>query len=258
VKRVVHNEVSGEKKKVFEVVELDKSFAGVHAVNKFSFDVYEGEILGLIGPNGCGKSTSVNLMTGVYKQDSGSIIYYAADGTKHTLERQSPPMRARMGIGRTFQTPKPFSDMTVFDNIFAVAMLYNKSLKEARNVTEEIIEFAGFRQIAGEKSTKLPIEKRKWMDMTRVLATKPRILMLDECLAGLTPSEIEESLEIVRKINRRGITILFIEHVMSAVANLCERVVVMLEGKFLTEGIPANVMKEPEVIKAYLGEDYAV
>jgi len=258
VKQVVYNDASGEKKKVFEVLELDKSFAGVHAVNKFSFDIYEGEILGLIGPNGCGKSTSVNLMTGVYKQDSGTIIYYAADGTKHMLDRQSPPTRAKTGIGRTFQTPKPFSDMTVFENIFAVAMLYNKNLKEARHATEEIIEFVGFSEIAGEKSKKLPIEKRKWLDMARVLATKPRILMLDECLAGLTPNEIEESIEIVRKINRRGITILFIEHVMSAVANLCERVVVMLEGRFLTQGIPADVMKEPEVIKAYLGEDYAV
>ena len=163
-----------------------------------------------------------------------------------------------MGIARTFQTPKPFSDMTVFDNIYTVAMIYNKTLKEARKQTEEIIEFLGFSKISKEKSTKLPIEKRKWMDMARALAAKPRILMLDECLAGLTPIEIDESLEIVRKINRQGITILFIEHVMSAVVNLCERVVVMLEGRHLTEGVPADVMKEPEVIRAYLGEGYGV
>ena len=110
--------------------------------------------------------------------------------------------------------------------------------------------------MVNEKSTKLPIEKRKWMDMARALAAKPRILMLDECLAGLTPKETEESLEIVRKINKLGITILFIEHVMSAVVNLCQRVIVMLEGRYLMEGIPADVMKEPEVIRAYLGEDY--
>jgi ABC-type branched-subunit amino acid transport system ATPase component len=241
-----------------EVSRMDKSFGGVHAVDSFSFNVYAGEILGLIGPNGCGKSTTVNLLSGVYKHDSGSIVYYDAHGAKHLLDKQTTPQRAVMGIARTFQTPKPFSDMTVFDNIYTVAMLYNKTLKEARRQTEDIIEFAGFARLAREKSTKLPIEKRKWMDMARALAANPRILMLDECLAGLTPSEIDESLEIVRKINRRGITILFIEHVMSAVVNLCGRVIVMLEGRHLTEGEPATVMKEPAVIRAYLGEGYAL
>ena len=245
-----------DKKKIMEIINLDKSFGGNHAVDTFSFDIYEGEILGLIGPNGCGKSTAVNLITGVYKHDSGDIIYYGGDGAKHIFDRQSTPHRAKMGVTRTFQTPKPFSDMTVFDNIYTVAMLYNHSMKEAKRQTEEIIEFLGFTEMLNEKSTKLPIEKRKWMDMARALAAKPRILMLDECLAGLTPMEIDESLEVVRKINRQGITILFIEHVMSAVVNLCERIVVMLEGRHLTEGVPDDVMKNPDVIRAYLGEDY--
>jgi len=245
-------------KTVIELKGLDKHFNGVHAVNQFHMEIYEGEILGLIGPNGCGKSTSVNLMTGVYTQDSGEIIYYDRSGIKHLLKDQPPASRAMMGMGRTFQTPKPFSDMTVFENIYTVSMLYNRSLKDARRKTDEIIEFVGFTDIAKEKCTKLPIEKRKWLDMARVLAINPRVLMLDECLAGLTPSEIEESLEIVRKINRQGVTVLFIEHVMSAVTNLCERVIVMIEGRFLTEGKPADVMKEPEVIRAYLGEDYAL
>jgi len=247
-----------DNKPIIQVKGLDKSFAGVHAVNNFSFEIYEGEILGLIGPNGCGKSTSVNLMTGVYTQDSGEIIYYDRKGNKHILKDQAPPARAKLGIGRTFQTPKPFSDMTVFENVYTVAMLYNKTLKESRAKAEEIIDFVGFNDIAHEKCSKLPIEKRKWMDMARVLAINPRILMLDECLAGLTPSEIEESLEIVRKINSQGITILFIEHVMSAVVNLCERVLVMLEGRFLMEGNPNDVMREPDVIRAYLGEDYQI
>jgi len=250
--------VEAERKKIMEIKNMDKSFGGVHAVNSFSFNIYEGEILGLIGPNGCGKSTAVNLITNVYRIDSGDIIYYMDSGEKHYLLNQPTSLRAKMGITRTFQTPKPFSDMTVFDNIYTVSMLYNKTLKEARIQTEEIIEFLGFSKTSNEKATKLPIEKRKWMDMARALATKPRILMLDECLAGLTPSETEESLEIVRKINRQGITILFIEHVMSAVVNLCQRVVVMLEGQHLTEGIPKEVMREPEVIRAYLGEGYSV
>ena len=255
---MVSEQAKFDRKKIMEVKNMDKSFGGVHAVDTFSFDIYEGEILGLIGPNGCGKSTAVNLMTGVYAIDSGDITYFGADGAKHLLLKQSTPQRAKMGITRTFQTPKPFSDMTVFDNIYTVAMLYNKSLKEAKRQTEEIVEFLGFSKMLREKSTKLPIEKRKWMDMARALAAKPRILMLDECLAGLTPSEIDESLEVVRKINRQGITILFIEHVMSAVINLCQRVIVMFEGRHLTEGVPADVMKEPEVIRAYLGEGYGV
>jgi ABC-type branched-subunit amino acid transport system ATPase component len=243
-------------KKIIELKNVDKSFGGVHAINDLSFCIYEGEILGLIGPNGCGKSTSVNLMTGVYIQDKGEIIYHKEDGKAIYLKDQPVTYRAKNGLGRTFQTPKPFSDLTVFENVHTVAMLYNKSMKDAYKVAEEIIEFVGLADIAKSKCEKLPIEKRKWLDMARVLAIKPKILMLDECLAGLTPSEMDESLEMVRKINKRGITILFIEHVMTAVTRLCNRVVVMEEGHFMTEGDPIEVMKKPEVIRAYLGEGY--
>ncbi len=243
-------------KKIMELKNVDKSFGGVHAINDLSFSIYEGEILGLIGPNGCGKSTSVNLMTGVYTQDKGEIIYYKEDKAGISLKDQPVTYRAKIGLGRTFQTPKPFSDLTVFENIYTIAMLYNASMKDAYNNAVEIIDFVGLADIAKSKCEKLPIEKRKWLDMARVLAIKPKLLMLDECLAGLTPSEMEDSLEMVRKINKRGITILFIEHVMTAVTKLCSRVVVMEEGHFMTEGDPAEVMKKPEVIRAYLGEGY--
>ncbi len=244
--------MSENTKKILEIKHLDKSFGGVHAINDLSFDLYEGEILGLIGPNGCGKSTTVNLVTGVYIQDSGDIIY---DG-KEYLVKQSVPDRARMGLARTFQSPKPFSNMTVFDSVYTVCMLYNRSMKEAKEKAQELMELTEFADQAGTLCSKLPIEKRKWLDMTRALATRPKILMLDECLAGLTPSEMESSIELVKKINGLGITILFIEHVMSAVVNLCHRVVVMNEGHFLSQGEPTVVMRQPEVIKAYLGEDY--
>lgn len=248
--------MSQTQKKILELKNVDKSFGGVHAINDLSFNIYEGEILGLIGPNGCGKSTSVNLMTGVYTQDKGEIIYYKEDGTTIQLKEQPITQRAKMGLGRTFQTPKPFSDLTVFENVYTAAMLYNSSMKEAHRITEEILNFVGLAEIAKSKCEKLPIEKRKLLDMARVLAINPRVLMLDECLAGLTPSEMEDSLEMVRKINKRGITILFIEHVMTAVTKLCNRVVVMEEGHFMTEGDPLEVMKKPEVIRAYLGEGY--
>lgn len=243
-------------KKIMELKAVHKSFGGVHAINDLSFSIHEGEILGLIGPNGCGKSTSVNLMSGVYMQDQGEIVYYKEDGSEELLKKQTIPTRAHMRIGRTFQTPKPFTELTVFENIYTITMLYNKSMKAAKREAEEITEFMQLSDIAYEKCTKLPIEKRKWLDMARVLAQKPRILMLDECLAGLTPCEMDESLEIVRKINSTGVTVLFIEHVMSAVTKLCKRVVVMEEGHFMTEGIPEVVMKKPEVIRAYLGEGY--
>lgn len=238
-------------KKLLQLVDVDKSFGGVHAINHLSYDVYEGEILGLIGPNGSGKSTCVNLISGVYTQDSGDIIY---NGVK--LSRQPIPERAFMGLGRTFQSPKPFTNLTVRDSIYTTAMLYNKRMKDAAKRADEILDFTGFTSLMNLPCSKLPIEKRKWLDMARVLAINPKILMLDECLAGLTPSEMEESIELVKRINKSGVTILFIEHVMSAVTNLCTRVVVLNEGSLLSQGNPLEVMRQDAVIKAYLGEDY--
>ena len=238
--------------KLLEIQDLDKSFAGVHAINHLNFDVYEGEILALIGPNGCGKSTCVNLISGVYIQDSGKIIF---DG-KHELYKQKIQDRAKMGVGRTFQSPKPFTNLSVRDSVLTIALLYNKTRKEAEEKTDEILEFLDLASSAMLLSGKLPIEKRKWLDMARVIATSPKLLMLDECLAGLTPSEMDNSLSIVKRINQRGITILFIEHVISAVMQLCDRIVVMNEGHLLTDGDPKTVMANPDVIHAYLGGDY--
>ncbi|MDR3077195.1 MAG: ABC transporter ATP-binding protein [Planctomycetota bacterium] len=231
--------------------DIDKSFGGVHAINHLSFDIYEGEILGLIGPNGAGKSTCVNLISGVYPQDSGDIFFA---GVK--LFRQSIPDRAFMGIGRTFQSPKPFEGLSIRDNVFTIALLYNKRMKDADKATDEILELTDFASIRDLPCSKLPIEKRKWLDMARVLAIRPKLLMLDECLAGLTPTEMDESLALVKRINATGVTILFIEHVMAAVTKLCTRVVVLNEGALLSQGDPPVVMREKAVIKAYLGEDY--
>lgn len=239
-------------KKILEIKNLDKSFGGVHAINDLSFEIYEGEILGLIGPNGCGKSTTVNLITGVYIQDKGEITFNGDT----SLKKQSVPQRAKMGLARTFQSPKPFSNMTVFDSVYTICMLYHRRMKDAAKKAEELLELMNFSGMADTLCSKLPIEQRKWLDMTRALATNPKLLMLDECLAGLTPSEMDASIELVKCINGMGVTILFIEHVMSAVVNLCHRVVVMNEGHFLSQGDPNVVMRQPEVIKAYLGEDY--
>ena len=239
-------------KKLLQIQDLDKSFAGVHAIDRLSFNIFEGEILALIGPNGCGKSTCVNLISGVYIQDSGKIIF----DNQCELYKQTIQERAKMGLGRTFQSPKPFTNLTVRDSVLTIALLYNKTWKEAERKTDEMLEFLDLASSASVPSGKLPIEKRKWLDMARVMVTEPKLLMLDESLAGLTPSEMDNSLSIVKRINERGITILFIEHVISAVMQLCDRIVVMNEGHLLTEGEPKNVMANPDVIRAYLGGDY--
>lgn len=237
--------------KILEIKDLDKSFGGVHAINHLSYDVYKGEILGLIGPNGSGKSTNVNLISGVYMPDHGEIIYKGEN-----IVGKQVSDRAYMGIGRTFQSPRPFAGLSVRDSIYTVALMHHKRKSEAKDATEEILEISDLMPIANEKCAKLPIEKRKWLDMARVLAINPSIIMLDECLAGLNPQEMDMSTDFVQKINKRGITIIFIEHVMSAVNKICHRVVVLNEGSLLSEGDPKIVMKQPEVIEAYLGGGY--
>lgn len=237
--------------KILEIKDLDKSFGGVHAINHLSFDVYKGEILGLIGPNGSGKSTSVNLISGVYLPDNGQIFYKDKD-----IVGKQVSDRAYMGIGRTFQSPRPFKGLSVRDSIYTVALLHHKKKSDAKRITEEILDMSELMSIANDRCSKLPIEKLKWLDMARVLALDPSIIMLDECLAGLNPQEMDTSSDFVQKINQRGITIIFIEHVMAAVTKLCHRVVVLNEGALLSEGDPKIVMKQPKVIEAYLGGGY--
>ncbi|WP_157910204.1 ABC transporter ATP-binding protein [Petroclostridium xylanilyticum] len=239
-------------KKILKINNLDKSFGGVHAVNNVSFEVEEGEILGLIGPNGSGKSTCVNLISGVYTPDSGEVIFNGQNITKMPV-----PNRADIGIGRTFQSPKPFTNLTVYDSVFTIALLHHKHMKDAVKKTKEILELTGLANLSDVKSGKLPIEKRKWLDLARILAIHPKLIMLDEVMAGLNPSEMEESIKLVQKINREGITIIFIEHVMTAVMKLCHRVIVLNEGSLLSQGMPSEVMQEEAVIKAYLGGGYA-
>lgn len=235
---------------ILEVKDLYKSFGGVKAVNHVSFSLEKGEFLGLIGPNGSGKSTCVNLISGVYTPDSGDILYKGK-----SICGLSIPQRSHLGIGRTFQTPKPFTGLPVFESIFTV-FLQRFGFVEAAKKSHEILEMTELIDYAEMQCEKLPIEKRKWLDMARVLATDPQVIMLDEVMAGLNPTEMSESMELVRRINMAGISIIFIEHVMHAVVNLCERVIVLQDGGMLCEGVPEVVMNDEDVIKAYLGGGY--
>jgi len=234
--------------KLLEVRDLSISFGGIRAVRNFSFDVEEGEILALIGPNGCGKSTTVNMISGLYKPDNGKIIFRG----KELEKSQTAAQRSKMGIGRTFQTPKPFANLSVYDNVFSIA-LQRYSFKDADAKTKEILEMFGLERVCQEPSSKLPIEKRKWLDLARVMATDPCLVMMDEVMAGLNPNEMQENLDLVRKINQTGVTVLFIEHVMRAVVSVCTRAVVMNEGTFLFEGSPNAALENEDVIRAYIG-----
>lgn len=237
--------------KILLVNQVNKRFLGVHAVNNVSFDVLEGEILGLIGPNGSGKSTLVNVISGFEKADSGSVNIDGIDITRESISKIN-----FLGIARTFQSPKPFLSMTVYESIFIDALVHKANKKQAQRATDEVIDLMGFSDISDVLCSKLSIEKRKWLDMARVLPSSPKLLMLDECLAGLNPFEMDSSIELIKKINSMGIAVLFIEHVMSAVVKLCHRVIVLNEGSVLCEGTPQSVMNDPNVIEAYLGGDF--
>lgn len=236
---------------ILEVKHLDKSFGGVHAVNDVSFHLEKGEILGLIGPNGSGKSTTVNLINGTYMPDKGDVLFEGKSVLKHTMGQ-----RFHMGISRTFQTPKPFTGLKVFDSVYTVA-LQKYSYSEAKRKADEVLVMMDLAAQRDAPCQKLPIEKRKWLDMARILVMSPKVLMLDEVMAGLNPSEIGASIELVRRVNEMGVSIIFIEHVMKAVVQLSHRIVVLNEGRFLCEGAPETVMNDVSVIKAYLGEEYA-
>lgn len=233
---------------LLETKGLSISFGGIKAVQDLNFYVDAGEIVALIGPNGSGKSTTVNMISGVYTQDSGSVFFEGKEINKHT----PIATRSKLGIGRTFQTPKPFGNLTVFENIYTIA-LQGRTPKQAEEKANEILKLAELDYLRDVKSSKISIEKRKWIDLARVLANDPKLIMMDEVMAGLNPSEMENSLKLVQRVNEQGVAVLFIEHVMKAVVSLCTRAVVLNQGCLLAEGPCLEVLNDPKVIAAYLG-----
>jgi ABC-type branched-subunit amino acid transport system ATPase component len=234
--------------KILEVTDLSISFAGIKAVQHLSFSIEQGEVLGLIGPNGSGKSTTVNMIAGNYIQDEGEVVFNGQPVSK----KLSIARRSHLGIGRTFQTPRPFGNLSVYDNVFSI-FLQKYHFKDADVKAWEILELSQLAPLASLVASQLSIEKRKWLDLARVLATEPLFVMMDEVMAGLNPQEMHSSLDFVREINKRGITVLFIEHVMQAVISVCHRAIVLNEGRFLYEGEPREVLENPSVIEAYIG-----
>ena len=236
----------------FEVSGLSKQFGGLAAVSDVSMTVGEGEIVGLIGPNGAGKTTLFNVITGVYKPKRGRILFRGFD-----IAGLKPEKICRMGIARTFQIVMPFQTLSVLKNTKVAAFCRTTSHEKATASAMEILRFLGLEERANTLAGHLTLAQKKRLEMARALATQPQFLLLDETLAGLNHTEIDAMIDVVQKIRAaRGVTILAVEHVMRAVMKISDRVVVMDEGEKIAEGPPEEVVRDPEVIKAYLGDEY--
>jgi branched-chain amino acid transport system permease protein len=239
---------------LLRVTGLAKSFAGVRALDGVDVEVREGEILGLLGPNGSGKSTFINVVSGHYVATGGHIEFAGRDLTHLPAHRI-----ARAGIARTYQIPRPFPHLTVLDNVAIAAMYGGETLPRARALEEarRWLAFTGLEPRAGVRPDALNLHQRKFLELARALASRPRVVLLDEVLCGLAPAEIDAAVALVRRIRERGTTIVFVEHVMRAVMALTDRVVVLHHGQLLAEGAPAEVMRRPDVAAAYLGRAHA-
>ena len=231
---------------------LSMSFDGFTAVNDASLEVEAGEIVGLIGPNGAGKSTFFNCVAGDLQPSAGTVTFDGAEVT-----RASPEAHARLGIGRTFQVPTTFQDMSILENVMVGAFLRHPREADARAEAGRVLELTGLAAMAATPARVLGTPGRKRLEIARVMATGPRLMLLDEALAGLNATEIREAIALVRAIHGRGVTIVIVEHVMEVILTLAERVVVFNQGRVIAHGKPADVVRDAAVIDAYLGHSHA-
>ena len=239
---------------LLEVRGISKSFRGLRAVGNASFEIPEGDINGLIGPNGAGKTTIFNMIAGVYAPDAGEIVFQA-----RRIEGLRPDQVCAAGIGRTFQIVKPFAGLSVLDNVVVGALLRERSTAQARRLSDALLEKLGLAAKRDLPAASLTLPDRKRLEVARALATRPRLLLLDEVMAGLRPTECDQMVEIFRAINRAdGTTILLIEHVMRAVMALARHIGVLHHGEVIARGTPEQVVRNPAVLECYLGEEAEV
>jgi len=236
---------------MLQVQKVSKSFGGLRAINQVSFQLQEGEILGLIGSNGAGKTTLFNLITGFLKPDEGHIYFRNQD-----ITGLKPHKICHLGIGRTFQVVKPLSGLTVLENIAIGALLRHSDYKEARAEAVSIARELGLASKVDEIAADIPLADKKRLGFAQALATGARLVLLDEVVAGLNPAEIDNLLDIIRRVAAKGLTIIVVEHVMKAVMNIANRILVLDHGGLIAQGSPEQVAVDEEVIKVYLGEKY--
>ncbi len=239
------------KNPLLTVAGIGKRFGGLQALSNVSFDLFEGEILGLIGPNGAGKTTLFNVINGVYPADGGRVVFAGCDVTGAKTYQM-----ARKGLARTHQIVQPLNDLTVRENVMVGACFgrQNQSLGPAAKTATEVLEFVGLAERIDQLAGSLNVAQKKRLEMARALAARPHLLLLDEVLAGLNPSEIDNMVQTVQQIRAQGITIIMIEHVMKAVMNVSDRIIVLDYGELIAEGSPDEISADEKVIAAYLGD----
>lgn len=235
---------------ILEIRHVSKFFGGLAANSDVSFEVEEGMIMGLIGPNGAGKTTLFNCITGYYPPSRGDVVF---NGRK--MNGLHPDRVCKLGMARTWQKVRPLNKLTVLDNVMVGALCRTNSLKTARDLAMEQIRVVRMEHRAHFLAGSLPIGERKKLEVARVLATKPKLLLLDEVMGGLNPAESEEIIQLILDIRKHGITQMVIEHDMKAIMRMSDRIVVLNSGEKLTEGNPQEIVSNPEVVKAYLGSD---
>lgn len=238
---------------LFEAQKISKSFGGLKATNRVSFYINEREIVGLIGPNGAGKTTLFNLITGFYRPDEGNFYF---KGTNIT--GLQPFQICQKGIGRTFQIVRPLKSISILENIVTAALLRHASYGEARKEAIKIAQMTKLEDKLEKIAGSVPLPDKKRLGFAQALATGAQLLLLDEVAAGLNPKEIDELLAIIESVSHQGVSIIMVEHVMRAVMNIAQRILVLDRGEIIAEGTPKAISINKKVIKAYLGDDYAV
>ncbi len=238
---------------LLEVREISKAFEGLRALDGISFQVPAGKVVSIIGPNGAGKTTLFNVITGALAPSDGDVLFEG-----RSIRGLRPSQTARLGIGRTFQIVRPFPGLTTLENVMLAALARERTRRAAQERAGRILELTGLAPLAGVPARQLTLARRKRLEVARAVALQPKLVLLDEVMAGLTPAEVDETVELVRALPSLGIAaVAGIEHVMQAVQKISDWIVAVNFGRKLAEGPPAEVMRHPEVIKAYLGARYA-